>query len=260
VHLKEDDSAATADGPAGGRQRSPGRRNARGAAARRSKPGWVSAVESLDAHAPAAAGPDALSAAPLRSRAHRHCSLRCAAGCRLRPQARARRTLCASAASSSSLTGPTPPGAAHGGAGAATLDPAAAVSALEALGRSPASVSPDFAAAMAQGRVSSELLQRYVELEGKLVIGWLMHFSGGHRAGSSAAAMGVCGGGDLRAGRRGQGRARGAGNGQHEQPLARGGRAALTKPRPRCCRLGPPACRLQGALSGGPLVSGQAGH
>jgi hypothetical protein len=82
---------------------------------------------------------------------------------------------CAQAASSSSSLAPSGGGAPRP---AATLSAAAAADALAAAGRSPGSVAPDFAAAMAQGRVSSELLQRYLDLESRFLVGWLMNFSG----------------------------------------------------------------------------------
>ncbi|GBF89992.1 hypothetical protein Rsub_02698 [Raphidocelis subcapitata] len=83
---------------------------------------------------------------------------------------------------------PPPPRAASSGgaaAGAAAApaparqpDRAAAAALMARVGRPEGSFPPDFAAAIAGGRVGPELLQRYLDLEGQLVVGWLMRFPG----------------------------------------------------------------------------------
>jgi hypothetical protein len=50
---------------------------------------------------------------------------------------------------------------------------------LLAAGRGAATFPADIAAAIANGRITAEVLRRFLELETKFLIGWLMQFQGG---------------------------------------------------------------------------------
>jgi hypothetical protein len=58
-------------------------------------------------------------------------------------------------------------------------DRAAAEALMRQLDRPAGSFPPDFAAAIAEGRVGPELLRRYLELEQQFLVGALMSLSGG---------------------------------------------------------------------------------
>lgn len=73
---------------------------------------------------------------------------------------------------------PLPPSPRRNPSGGGKPDPAV-MAMLLGMGRALSSFPADFAAAISSGKVNVDILKRYLDLEAKFGIGWLMQFSGG---------------------------------------------------------------------------------